>query len=153
LQSGCKGGICRHSASAFGNLVSMPIAALGLSGHCNGYQATVAVICNTRHGSCSELPNQAWAASRVYPSLARPVCRGLPEHAARTAGRPGLAWPAVLARQTTRLRAWPARLAIRPCRQPSASHAAQSYGQLGPRLGRLPAWRGTASHAQLGKMA
>ena len=25
----------------------MPIAALGLSGHCNGYQATVAVICNT----------------------------------------------------------------------------------------------------------
>jgi hypothetical protein len=24
----------------------MPIAALGLSGHCNGYRATVAVICN-----------------------------------------------------------------------------------------------------------
>ena len=34
------------SASAFGNSVSMPIAALGLSGHCNGYRATVAVICN-----------------------------------------------------------------------------------------------------------
>ena len=46
LQSGCKGGICRHSASAFGNLVSMPIVVLGLSGHCNGYRATVAVICN-----------------------------------------------------------------------------------------------------------
>ena len=46
MQSGCKGGICGHSASAFGNLVSMPIAVLGLSGHCNGYRATVAVICN-----------------------------------------------------------------------------------------------------------
>ena len=46
MQSGCKSGICGHSASAFGNLVSMPIAALGLSGHCNGYRATVAVICN-----------------------------------------------------------------------------------------------------------
>jgi hypothetical protein len=40
------GGICGHLASAFGNLVSMPIAALGLSGHCNGYRATVAVIYN-----------------------------------------------------------------------------------------------------------
>jgi hypothetical protein len=46
LQSGCKGGICGHSASAFGNSVSMLIAALGLSGYCNGYRATVAVICN-----------------------------------------------------------------------------------------------------------
>jgi hypothetical protein len=26
----------------------MPIVALGLSGHCNGYRATVAVICNTK---------------------------------------------------------------------------------------------------------
>jgi hypothetical protein len=26
----------------------MPIAALGLSGHCNGYRATVAVICNNQ---------------------------------------------------------------------------------------------------------
>jgi hypothetical protein len=49
LQSGCKGSICGHSASALGNLVSMPIAALGLSGHCNGYRATVAVICNTKN--------------------------------------------------------------------------------------------------------
>ena len=49
MQSGCKGGICGHSASAFGKLVSMPIAALGLSGHCNGYRATVAVICNNNH--------------------------------------------------------------------------------------------------------
>jgi hypothetical protein len=48
LQSGCKSGICGHSASAFGNSVSMPIAALGLLGHCNGYRATVAVICNTK---------------------------------------------------------------------------------------------------------
>ena len=46
LQSGCKGGICGHSASTFGNSVSMPIAALSLSGHYNGYRATVAVICN-----------------------------------------------------------------------------------------------------------
>jgi hypothetical protein len=46
LQSGCKSGICGHSASVFGNSVSMPIAVLGLSGHCNGYRATVAVICN-----------------------------------------------------------------------------------------------------------
>ena len=28
----------------------MPIAVLGLSGHCNGYWATVAVICNSRNG-------------------------------------------------------------------------------------------------------
>ena len=47
MQSECKGGICGHSASAFGNSVSMPIAALGLSGYCNGYRATVAVICNS----------------------------------------------------------------------------------------------------------
>ena len=33
-------------ASVFGNSVSMPIVALGLSGHCNSYRATVAVICN-----------------------------------------------------------------------------------------------------------
>ena len=46
MQSGYKGGICGHSVSAFGNSVSMPIVALGLSGHCNGYRATVAVICN-----------------------------------------------------------------------------------------------------------
>ena len=46
MQSGCKGNICGHSASAFSNSVSMPIAALGLSGHCNGYRATVAMICN-----------------------------------------------------------------------------------------------------------
>ena len=46
MQSGCKSGICGHSASAFGNSVSTPIAALGLSGHCNGYRATVAMICN-----------------------------------------------------------------------------------------------------------
>jgi hypothetical protein len=56
LQSGCKGGICGHSASAFGNSVSMPIAALGLSGHCNGYRATVAVICNRyKSGICGYL--------------------------------------------------------------------------------------------------
>jgi hypothetical protein len=36
------------SASAFGNSVSMLIAVLGLSGHCNGYQATGPVICNSR---------------------------------------------------------------------------------------------------------
>ena len=47
MQSGCKSGICGLSVSAFGNSVSMPIAALGLSGHCNGYRATVAVICNS----------------------------------------------------------------------------------------------------------
>jgi hypothetical protein len=35
-----------YSASVFGNLVSMLIATLGLSGHSNGYQATVAVIRN-----------------------------------------------------------------------------------------------------------
>ena len=40
----------RHLWSAFGNSVSMPIAALGLSGHCNGYRATVAVICNNIYG-------------------------------------------------------------------------------------------------------
>jgi hypothetical protein len=34
--------------SAFGNSVSMPIVVLGLSGHCNGYWATIAVICNIR---------------------------------------------------------------------------------------------------------
>ena len=50
MQSGCKGGICGHSASAFGNSVSMPIVALGLSGHCNGYRATVAMICNMNGG-------------------------------------------------------------------------------------------------------
>ena len=36
----------RHSVSAFSNLVSIPIVALGLSGHYNSYQATIAVICN-----------------------------------------------------------------------------------------------------------
>ena len=56
MQSGCKSGICGHSASAFGNSVSMPIAALGLSGHCNGYRATVAVICNSgvSYVTCSQ---------------------------------------------------------------------------------------------------
>ena len=29
----------------------MPIAVLGLSGHCNGYRAIVAVICNNRSQS------------------------------------------------------------------------------------------------------
>jgi len=36
-----------YSVSVFGNSVSMLIAMLGLSGHSNGYQATVAVIRNT----------------------------------------------------------------------------------------------------------
>jgi hypothetical protein len=35
-----------YSASVFGNSVSMLIATLGLSGHSNGYRATVAVIRN-----------------------------------------------------------------------------------------------------------
>jgi hypothetical protein len=39
--------ILGYSASIFGNSVCMLIATLGLSGHSNGYQATVAVICNT----------------------------------------------------------------------------------------------------------
>jgi hypothetical protein len=55
LQSGCKGGICGHSANAFSNSVSMPIAALGLSGYCNGYWATVAVICNTFYSGYSSI--------------------------------------------------------------------------------------------------
>ena len=36
------------SASAFSNSVSMLIAVLGLSGHCNSCRATGAVICNSR---------------------------------------------------------------------------------------------------------
>ena len=51
MQSGYKSGICGHSASVFGNSVSMPIAALGLLGYCNGYRATVAVICNNLQNS------------------------------------------------------------------------------------------------------
>jgi hypothetical protein len=35
-----------YSVSVFGNLVSMLIATLGLSGHSNGYRATVAIIRN-----------------------------------------------------------------------------------------------------------
>ena len=35
-----------YLVSVFGNLVSMLIVALGLSGHSNGYQATVAVARN-----------------------------------------------------------------------------------------------------------
>ena len=46
MQSGCEGSICRHLASAFGNSISIPIAALGLLGHYNDYWATVAVVCN-----------------------------------------------------------------------------------------------------------
>ena len=42
-----QGGFCRYLASAFSNLVSIPIVALGLSGHCNGYRATVSMIYNT----------------------------------------------------------------------------------------------------------
>src|SRR5580692_6251561 len=37
-----------YSASVFGNSVSMLIAALGLLGHSNGYQATVAIARNNR---------------------------------------------------------------------------------------------------------
>jgi hypothetical protein len=40
--------ILSYSASIFGNSVSMLIAILGLSGHNNRYQATVAVICNIK---------------------------------------------------------------------------------------------------------
>ena len=46
MQSGCKGGICGHLASAFGNSVSIPIVVLSLLGYCNSYWATVAVIYN-----------------------------------------------------------------------------------------------------------
>ena len=38
--------VLRYSVSVFGNSVSMLIAALGLSGHSNGYRATVAVARN-----------------------------------------------------------------------------------------------------------
>ena len=38
--------ILGYSASVFGNSVSMLIATLGLSGHSNGYQATVAMARN-----------------------------------------------------------------------------------------------------------
>jgi hypothetical protein len=37
-----------YSASVFGNSVSMLIAALGLLGHSNGYQATVAIARNRK---------------------------------------------------------------------------------------------------------
>ena len=40
--------VLRYSASIFGNSVSMLIAALGLSGHSNGYRATVAVARNNQ---------------------------------------------------------------------------------------------------------
>ena len=40
----------------------MPIAALGLAGHCNGYRATVAVICNRmrsdRSGGARRMANR-----------------------------------------------------------------------------------------------
>jgi hypothetical protein len=39
--------ILGYSASLFGNLVSILIATLGLSGHSNGYRATVAVAHNS----------------------------------------------------------------------------------------------------------
>jgi hypothetical protein len=51
LQSRCKGSICEHPVSAFGNSVSIPIVVLGLLGHCNGYRATVTVICNRYQNS------------------------------------------------------------------------------------------------------
>ena len=38
-----------YLASVFDNLVSMLIAMLGLSGHSNGYRATVAVARNTNY--------------------------------------------------------------------------------------------------------
>ena len=41
-----------YSASVFGNLVSMLIAMLGLSGHSNGYRATVAVARNSGKRGC-----------------------------------------------------------------------------------------------------
>ena len=73
MQSRCKGGICGHSVSAFGNSVSMPIAALGLSGHCNGYQATVAVICN-RKG-----PNYTRARLLGFKMSVRPLIASGPQ--------------------------------------------------------------------------
>jgi hypothetical protein len=39
--------ILGYLVSVFGNLVSMLITMLGLSGYSNGYQAIVAMICNT----------------------------------------------------------------------------------------------------------
>ena len=44
-----------YSASVFGNLASMLIAMLGLSGHSNGYRTTVAVARNIGLGSSSSL--------------------------------------------------------------------------------------------------
>src|SRR5580692_9379225 len=41
--------VLRYSASVFSNSVSMLIATLGLSGHSNGYRATVAVVRNISH--------------------------------------------------------------------------------------------------------
>ena len=43
----------------------MPIAVLGLSGHCNGYRATVAVICNSPHSYLSDSHNS----DRVWLNL------------------------------------------------------------------------------------
>ena len=47
----------------------MPIAALGLSGHCNGYWATVAVVCNNRssHIAGQSLHNRnRYMVNRIY---------------------------------------------------------------------------------------
>jgi hypothetical protein len=40
--------VLRYSASVFSNSVSMLIATLSLSGHNNGYQATVAIVHNRK---------------------------------------------------------------------------------------------------------
>jgi hypothetical protein len=56
-----------YSASVFGNSVSMLIAALGLSGHSNGYQATVTIARNNYPLSKVDCPQSTLL--RIKPVL------------------------------------------------------------------------------------
>jgi hypothetical protein len=56
----------------------MPIAALGLSGHCNGYRATVAMICN-RNEAADKLADlgamtELWDTARASEPTVSGVC-------------------------------------------------------------------------------
>jgi hypothetical protein len=56
----------------------MPIAALHLSGHCNGYRATVAVICNRQANAITRIATSTWGATfqkarLVYTAVVRPT--------------------------------------------------------------------------------